>query len=90
MPQLALFAKQMHDLGLEAKLFVPDGGYTPDLPKQAGDAAAQAIYVTFQVPPTICHPSWSTSQSATRRGSIRSREHIRSMVTFCRKLPCRR
>ncbi len=51
MPQLALFAKQMHDLGLDAKLFVPDGGYTPDLPKQAGDAAAQAIYVTFQVPP---------------------------------------
>lgn len=51
MPQLALFGKQMHDLGLEAKLFVPDGGYTPDLAKQAGEAAAQAVYVTFQVPP---------------------------------------
>lgn len=56
MPQLALFAKQMHDLGLNAKLFVPDGGYTPDLPKQAGDAAAQAIYVTFQVPPYDSSP----------------------------------
>jgi len=56
MPQLALFAKQMHDLGLDAKLFVPDGGYTPDLPKQAGDAAAQAIYVTFQVPPYDSSP----------------------------------
>jgi branched-chain amino acid transport system substrate-binding protein len=56
MPQLALFAKQMHDLGLNAKLFVPDGGYTPDLPKQAGDAAADAIYVTFQVPPYDSSP----------------------------------
>ena len=57
MPQLALFARQMHDLGLDAKLFVPDGGYTPDLPKQAGDAAAQAIYVTFQVPPYDSSPA---------------------------------
>lgn len=56
MPQLALFAKQMHDLGLDAKLFVPDGGYTPDLPKEAGEAAAQEIYVTFQVPPYDSSP----------------------------------
>ena len=57
MPQLALFAKQMHELGLNAKLFTPDGGYTPDIIKQAGDAAAQSIYVTFQVPPYNSSPA---------------------------------
>lgn len=57
MPQLALFAKQMHELGLTAKLFVPDGGYTPDLIKQAGEAAAQNVYVTFQVPPYDSSPA---------------------------------
>lgn len=57
MPQLALFAKQMHELGLNAKLFTPDGGYTPDIIKQAGEAAAQNIYVTFQVPPYDSSPA---------------------------------
>jgi branched-chain amino acid transport system substrate-binding protein len=56
MPQLSLFAKQMHELGLNAKLFTPDGGYTPDLVKQAGEAAAQNVYVTFQVPPYDSSP----------------------------------
>ncbi|ODN71237.1 branched-chain amino acid ABC transporter substrate-binding protein [Methylobrevis pamukkalensis] len=51
MPQLALFAKQMKEQGLEAKLIVPDGGYTPDLAAQAGKDAAQGVVVSFQVPP---------------------------------------
>jgi branched-chain amino acid transport system substrate-binding protein len=51
MPQLALFAKQMKEQGLKAKLIVPDGGYTPDLIAQAGKDAAQVVLVSFQVPP---------------------------------------
>lgn len=50
MPQLALFAKQMRDLGLDAKLLVPDGAYTPDYVKLAGDAGV-GTFVTFQAPP---------------------------------------
>ncbi len=30
MPQLALFAKQMHEQGIKATMLVPDGAYTPD------------------------------------------------------------
>ncbi|WP_137389814.1 branched-chain amino acid ABC transporter substrate-binding protein [Rhodoligotrophos defluvii] len=51
MPQLALFAKQMKEQGLNARLIVPDGGYTPDLISQAGKDAAQGVLVSFQVPP---------------------------------------
>lgn len=51
MPQLALFAKQMREQNLNARLIVPDGGYTPDLIKQAGHDAAQGVLVSFQVPP---------------------------------------
>jgi branched-chain amino acid transport system substrate-binding protein len=57
MPQLSLFAKQMHEQGLNTKLFVPDGGYTPDLVKQAGEEAAANVYVTFQVPPYESSPA---------------------------------
>jgi len=50
MPQIALLAKQMHDLGLNAKLLVPDGAYAPDYVKLAGDPAV-GTFVTFQAPP---------------------------------------
>ncbi len=56
MPQLALFAKQMKEQGLNAKLFVPDGGYTDDFIKQAGADAAEGAYVTFQAPPYDSSP----------------------------------
>lgn len=56
MPQLALFAKQMHEQGLKARLFVPDGGYTPDLIEQAGEANAQGVFVAIQVPPMDASP----------------------------------
>jgi branched-chain amino acid transport system substrate-binding protein len=51
MPQLALFAKQMKEQGLDAKLLVPDGAYTPDFIKQAGAAAAENTLITFPLPP---------------------------------------
>ncbi|MGE3874773.1 MAG: branched-chain amino acid ABC transporter substrate-binding protein [Parvibaculaceae bacterium] len=57
MPQLALFAKQMHEQGLKARLFVPDGGYTPDLIEQAGEANAQGVVVAIQVPPMDASPA---------------------------------
>lgn len=56
MPQLALFAKQMKEQGLPAKLFTPDGGYTDDFIKQAGPAAAEGSYITFQAPPYDSSP----------------------------------
>lgn len=56
MPQLALFAKQMHEQGLEARLFVPDGGYTKDFIDQAGAEAAEGTIVSFQVPPMDATP----------------------------------
>ena len=56
MPQLALFAKQMHEQGFAAKLFVPDGGYTDDFINQAGVRAAEGSYVTFQAPPYDSSP----------------------------------
>jgi branched-chain amino acid transport system substrate-binding protein len=56
MPQLALFAKQMHEQGFAAKLFVPDGGYTDDFVTQAGGDAAEGSYVTFQAPPYDSSP----------------------------------
>lgn len=63
MPQLALFAKQMRDLGLDAKLLVPDGAYTPDYVKLAGDAAV-GTYVTFQAPPYDATPELEAFASA--------------------------
>jgi branched-chain amino acid transport system substrate-binding protein len=51
MPQLSLFARQMKEQGLNARLFVPDGGYVSDFIEQAGKAAAQGSLVSTGVPP---------------------------------------
>ena len=56
MPQLSLFAKQMHEQGLKATLLVPDGGYTPDYIAQAGEANVQGSLVAIQVPPMDASP----------------------------------
>lgn len=56
MPQLALFAKQMHQQGIDATLIVPDGGYTPEFIKQAGEANVQGTLVAIQVPPMDASP----------------------------------
>jgi branched-chain amino acid transport system substrate-binding protein len=56
MPQLALFAKQMHEQGVKATLLVPDGGYTPDYISQAGEANVQGSLVAIQVPPMDASP----------------------------------
>ncbi|SOC46414.1 amino acid/amide ABC transporter substrate-binding protein (HAAT family) [Rhizobium subbaraonis] len=56
MPQLALFAKQMHEQGVTATLLVPDGGYTPDFISQAGEANVQGAIVAIQVPPMDASP----------------------------------
>jgi branched-chain amino acid transport system substrate-binding protein len=56
MPQLSLFARQMKDQGVEARLFVPDGGYTPDFIKQAG-ASAEGAVVAVQAPPMDATPA---------------------------------
>lgn len=57
MPQLALFAKQMHEQGITATLIVPDGGYTPDFIKQAGEPNVQGALVAIQVPPMNASPA---------------------------------
>ncbi|MFB2550475.1 branched-chain amino acid ABC transporter substrate-binding protein [Ciceribacter sp. sgz301302] len=57
MPQLALFAKQMHEQGVTATLMVPDGGYTPELIDQAGEANIQGTLVAIQVPPMDASPA---------------------------------
>ena len=59
MPQLALFAKQMHEQGVKATLMVPDGGYTPDFISQAGEANVQGTMVAIQVPPMDASPAIS-------------------------------
>lgn len=56
MPQLALFAKQMHEQGIKATLLVPDGAYTPDYITQAGEANVQGSLVAIQVPPMDASP----------------------------------
>lgn len=56
MPQLALFAKQMHEQGVKATLLVPDGGYTPDFISQAGAANVEGALVAIQVPPMDASP----------------------------------
>lgn len=56
MPQLALFAKQMHEQGVKATLLVPDGGYTPELIQQGGEANVQGTIVAIQVPPMDASP----------------------------------
>ncbi|UNK40986.1 branched-chain amino acid ABC transporter substrate-binding protein (plasmid) [Shinella sp. H4-D48] len=57
MPQIALFAKQMHEQGVTASLMVPDGGYTPDFITQAGEANVQGTMVAIQVPPMDASPA---------------------------------
>lgn len=57
MPQLALFAKQMHEQGVKSTLLVPDGGYTPDFITQAGQANVQGALVAIQVPPMDASPA---------------------------------
>jgi branched-chain amino acid transport system substrate-binding protein len=57
MPQLALFARQMKEQGLDAHLLVPDGGYTPELIEQAGEANAQGVVTAIQVPPMDANPA---------------------------------
>ncbi|AOF92441.1 branched-chain amino acid ABC transporter substrate-binding protein [Sinorhizobium sp. RAC02] len=57
MPQLALFAKQMHEQGVTATLMVPDGGYTPDFIGQAGEGNVQGTLVAIQVPPMDASPA---------------------------------
>ncbi|MCF3639265.1 branched-chain amino acid ABC transporter substrate-binding protein [Rhizobium sp. TRM95111] len=56
MPQLSLFAKQMHEQGVTATLLVPDGGYTPEYIDQAGEANVQGSLVAIQVPPMDASP----------------------------------
>lgn len=57
MPQLALFAKQMHEQGVKATLLVPDGGYTPDYISQAGQVNVQGSLVAVQAPPMDASPA---------------------------------
>ena len=57
MPQLALFARQMKDQGVAARLIVPDGGYTPELIEQAGEANVQGVVTAIQVPPMDATPA---------------------------------
>jgi branched-chain amino acid transport system substrate-binding protein len=57
MPQLALFAKQMHEQGVSATLMVPDGGYTPEFISQAGEANVQGATVAVQAPPLDASPA---------------------------------
>ncbi|AYD04217.1 branched-chain amino acid ABC transporter substrate-binding protein [Neorhizobium sp. NCHU2750] len=57
MPQLALFAKQMHEQGVKATLMVPDGGYTPDFISQAGAANVEGATVAVQAPPLDATPA---------------------------------
>lgn len=56
MPQIALFAKQMHEQGVKTNLMVPDGGYTPDFISQAGEANVQGVMLSIQVPPMDATP----------------------------------
>ncbi|MFT4150674.1 MAG: branched-chain amino acid ABC transporter substrate-binding protein [Paracoccaceae bacterium] len=57
MPQLSLFAKQMHEQGVKATLIAPDGAYTPDFITQAGEANVQGALVAIQVPPMDASPA---------------------------------
>lgn len=57
MPQLSLFAKQMHEQGVTATLIAPDGAYTPDFISQAGEANVQGALVAIQVPPMDASPA---------------------------------
>lgn len=56
MPQLSLFAKQMHEQGVTSQLIVPDGGYTPDFINQAGESNVQGVIMSIQVPPMDASP----------------------------------
>ncbi|WP_417723875.1 branched-chain amino acid ABC transporter substrate-binding protein [Salipiger sp.] len=56
MPQLSLFARQMHDQGVDATLMVPDGGYTPEFVEQAGAANVEGATVAVQAPPMDATP----------------------------------
>lgn len=57
MPQLSLFARQMREQGVEATLLVPDGGFTPEFVKQAGEANVEGALVAIQVPPADASPA---------------------------------
>jgi branched-chain amino acid transport system substrate-binding protein len=52
-----LFAKQMKDQGVTARLMVPDGGYTPEFIAQAGEANVQGVICAIQVPPMDASPA---------------------------------
>ena len=56
MPQLSLFARQMHDQGVTATLMVPDGGYTPEYIEQAGAENVEGSTVAVQAPPMDATP----------------------------------
>lgn len=56
MPQLSLFAKQMHEQGIKATLMVPDGAHTPDFVSQAGQGNAEGTLVVVPVPPEDASP----------------------------------
>jgi len=56
MPQLSLFARQMHDQGVEATLMVPDGGYTPEFVEQAGAENVEGATIAVQAPPMDATP----------------------------------
>jgi branched-chain amino acid transport system substrate-binding protein len=66
MPQLALFARQMREQGLAARLLLPDGAYTKEFIDQAGAAAAQGAIVSFQVPPARATPELAAFADAYR------------------------
>ena len=66
MPQLSLFARQLHEQGIETQLFVPDGGYTPDFISQAGEANAQGTIMSIQVPPMDASPAIAEFAEAYR------------------------
>lgn len=56
MPQLSLFAKQLHEQGVKAQLVEPDGAYAPDFIEQAGADATKGVLVSFPIPPADATP----------------------------------
>lgn len=66
MPQLGLFARQMREQGLAAKLLVPDGAYTREFIERAGIEAADGAIVSFQVPPARATPELAAFADAYR------------------------
>jgi len=56
MPQLSLFAKQMREQGIEAKLFMSDGAYHADFIDQAGQENAAGSFTAVQALPLDATP----------------------------------